>query len=437
MDNGAWGIRGSEWVTMGTVNGTAPLSVRSQVKSNGWGSLCYAWSTDRYDIHYDGTHACDGGGILGKGTTVFATDVRDNDGPGILASGGCKLRSIDASDNMGDGVYCENGLYASQSWSSEPYAAEASGNRGYNWTLNGSPDYVHPTHECAGGGLFANSGTVYNVEVRGNGGPGIMTAGELDIHDVEIEENLGSGISAVGVLLSDSADGSEIAGNFGSGIVSGERVTGTNQRIDVLNNGDWGILAGSRVALGTPMAAMSIAGNGKGTVCYEWQVEGSKPELERTYACDGGGLMAPELSLLNTALCANWGPGILVSETSGYEPSTEGSALTRLRLQSNGSDGLRYENGVLPTLTASTLEDNGGYGVMNLDGTKLLNATGNYWGSADGPGGAGSGSGEEVSEWVDFQGFLAEEPADVPTCPPLLADVAVAVGGREDAGPGR
>jgi predicted outer membrane repeat protein len=44
--------------------------------------------------------------------------------------------------------------------------------------------------------------------------------------------------------------------------------------------------------------------------------------------------------------------------------------------------------------------------------TSSTNATGNYWGAADGPGGSGPGSGDTVNSRGDFAGFLATCPLD-------------------------
>jgi parallel beta-helix repeat protein len=49
---------------------------------------------------------------------------------------------------------------------------------------------------------------------------------------------------------------------------------------------------------------------------------------------------------------------------------------------------------------------NNGYGVFNEDSSFIINAIYNWWGDASGPGGAGPGTGDEVSAYVDYTPWL-------------------------------
>jgi uncharacterized repeat protein (TIGR01451 family) len=55
-------------------------------------------------------------------------------------------------------------------------------------------------------------------------------------------------------------------------------------------------------------------------------------------------------------------------------------------------------------------------------GSGALVATDNWWGAANGPGGAGPGGGDSVSAGVDFSGFKTAAP---PGCPTLRADLLI------------
>ncbi|NOU47715.1 MAG: hypothetical protein HOO86_11730 [Bacteroidales bacterium] len=57
--------------------------------------------------------------------------------------------------------------------------------------------------------------------------------------------------------------------------------------------------------------------------------------------------------------------------------------------------------------TQNNIYDNSGYGIMN-DGNLWFDARNCYWGSNDGPGGVGPGSGDEVSEYVLYNPWLTD-----------------------------
>lgn len=61
-----------------------------------------------------------------------------------------------------------------------------------------------------------------------------------------------------------------------------------------------------------------------------------------------------------------------------------------------------------PTINYNSIIENVGYGVYNSVTFDTVNAENNWWGDASGPGGYGPGSGEEVSEWVDYDPWLPE-----------------------------
>ena len=56
-------------------------------------------------------------------------------------------------------------------------------------------------------------------------------------------------------------------------------------------------------------------------------------------------------------------------------------------------------------MNRNNLVDNGGFGINNLAPTAAIDATGNWWGDADGPGGQGPGAGDGVNGNVDFTGW--------------------------------
>lgn len=59
-----------------------------------------------------------------------------------------------------------------------------------------------------------------------------------------------------------------------------------------------------------------------------------------------------------------------------------------------------------PVINYNNIIDNEGYGVNNTDSTIVIDATYNWWGDVSGPGGAGPGTGDEVSTFVDYNPWL-------------------------------
>ncbi|MGI8551312.1 MAG: SMP-30/gluconolactonase/LRE family protein [Dehalococcoidia bacterium] len=92
--------------------------------------------------------------------------------------------------------------------------------------------------------------------------------------------------------------------------------------------------------------------------------------------------------------------------------------ITNTIIDGSAGNDVEVAGGGQPTLRNDTFAPvpNGSFGVTNdhwVSGQSGVNASGNWWGSADGPSGAGAGQGTPVSSGVNFTPFLA--------CPPSLA----------------
>jgi len=117
------------------------------------------------------------------------------------------------------------------------------------------------------------------------------------------------------------------------------------------------------------------------------------------------------------------------------------STLQCSTVYSNTDDGLYVTGSPFLRPFSSAIYDNGG---MGLNSTIVITATYNYWGAADGPSGAGPGSGDEVSAnvkydpWLPFTTCLADlsvsgmaDPDSVKTGQPLTYTLVVT-----NSGPG-
>jgi len=75
------------------------------------------------------------------------------------------------------------------------------------------------------------------------------------------------------------------------------------------------------------------------------------------------------------------------------------------------------------TITCNNIWDNGEYGIFNNDSTDVVEAENNWWGAKDGPSGQGSGHGDAVSTYVDYNPWLygpwqVTPPCGTPPPPP-------------------
>jgi hypothetical protein len=85
-----------------------------------------------------------------------------------------------------------------------------------------------------------------------------------------------------------------------------------------------------------------------------------------------------------------------------------GSRILNNTATTNGGGVSTYANVVGATsVTGSCIMGNSDTSFINYE-SALQTATGNWWGSASGPSGAGPGTGDSVSENVDYGGFLTE-----------------------------
>jgi uncharacterized repeat protein (TIGR01451 family) len=85
--------------------------------------------------------------------------------------------------------------------------------------------------------------------------------------------------------------------------------------------------------------------------------------------------------------------------------------------------GAFQQAGGTSRVTGNCIVDNSNTAVNYAGGTSPVAATGNWWGHASGPAGAGPGVGDSVSSNVNFSGFLGTA---IPACPTIPnADVAI------------
>ena len=72
----------------------------------------------------------------------------------------------------------------------------------------------------------------------------------------------------------------------------------------------------------------------------------------------------------------------------------------------NYGDGIYCKEGSTPIINWNNICGNTGYGVRNVDASVTVNAELNWWDHLSGPGGAGPGTGNGVSTYVDYDPWL-------------------------------
>ena len=91
--------------------------------------------------------------------------------------------------------------------------------------------------------------------------------------------------------------------------------------------------------------------------------------------------------------------------STGIHITNAGGNITGNSISHDEGDGIKCENGSNPFIQKNNIYENIGFALNNADPAVTINAQGNWWGDASGPGGAGSGSGDEVNGAVDFSGW--------------------------------
>ena len=136
----------------------------------------------------------------------------------------------------------------------------------------------------------------------------------------------------------------------------------------------------------------------------------------------GGAWFAKVVTLTDSSFVNNtageFGGGLFVG-SSGAVTVTASSIL----FNGAANGGALYQANGSSDVTASCIVANSDTAVNYVGGTAPLVATGNWWGHASGPSGAGPGVGDSVSANVNFGGFLGTAILGCPT----LSDADVAI----------
>jgi hypothetical protein len=347
---------GSAWVGAGITN-SGTLSMNDSVFTNNSASRFNGGALSNY-------------GEITLTRTLLINNSASGDGGAIYSNGGQVVLNAstvraNTAGGWGGGISIANGSFTVQD-------SIITGNRGYT------------------GGGFGNGGvaSLYNSAVTGNTASsyagGISNGGILTIENSNISGNIttgrgssGGGIESDGIYADLTITGSVVSGNAATGDAnSGGGIANTSGRVSLTNS----VISGN-----TARSAGGIH-NESGTVFID-----------------------------NTTLSGN------VSASSGAAITNLFGTLSitgsRLVNNSDPTHGAFLSNAYSEPvqITGSCITGNSVTAVRNINIANII-ATGNWWGSASGPGGVGPGSGDAVSSYVVFSNFLTAPPAG---CDPL------------------
>lgn len=408
-----------------------------------------------------GTGALEGNlvsGNLGSGMRIGAAGADDNVVEGNRI--GTDIGGVDALPNAANGVFLFGG---------------ATGNRigGVSSLPNLGPSDSAGNLISGNGGIgvsIANAGTSNNL-VQGNviGLDALgMTALPNGSHGVRINQGAGNVVGGTAAGLRNT-----ISGNLGSGVV----VTGAGADANVVQGNYLGTDLVGTAAIGNALhgAAVSggatatlvggagpgegnlISGNGEhgvqigGAATTGTQVAGNTIGIDFTGTAalgntlDGVHIMGGASG--NTVGGAAAGAGNLIVANQGgvvaEEPATTGNVVQgnligvdpTVTAGFGNAQGVRLFDGASAQVAGNRILGNAVGVLLEGGGQTEAGSTGNcvvfnadgmietggatfesaWWGAADGPSGAGPGSGDTVTAGVDFDPFLVAAPAGCPT----------------------
>lgn len=219
----------------------------------------------------------------------------------------------------------------------------------------------------------------------------VYVAGAIGVYD---------GIIADNVITNNEADyaGGIAVGLYGTVTITGNTITDNYGRY-----GGGGIVCGAH---STSMIRDNVISNntgeyaGGGIICDT----SCTPTIRRN-------------TISNNSAPGFFGQGAGIRCSDGAAPIIDSCIFTG----NTGDEAIYCTGGAVPTIHYNEIENNPEGGVRNADGNVTVDAENNWWGDPSGPSGSGPGSGDAVSNYVDYDPWLTTSMSDsVPPATPYV-----------------
>ncbi len=315
--------------------------------------------------------------------TLLGLTLRAFDGPGIVASAPLTLIGVVIADNCGWGVVAGQSLAVGVEGGVSAEQITTISNNGQ-------------LRRCRAGGILARDEVLGgNLELRANGGPGLLVEGDVDLLGLVSIGNAGAGLhAALGRVVlraaSRRAADNAIQFNEGAGIIAERPCAPMGEApcfavelvgVDLSDNGSWGVMSAGDVWIGAlegqDVAESNVSRNGFGERCPMWSIIDGEPVLGEQ-RCEGGGVLSPSASIQGARFVAgtNKGPGLMargdliladvtLQANEGEGGLSEGQILVTgrdARIAGNLGRGL-VAGGALRVVGVVEVTDNGGWGI--------------------------------------------------------------------------
>ncbi len=395
--------------------------VGNDINENGWGGMYIRRASSNGTV------------------TIEDNDINENGSRGIrirdvLSGGTLTIVDNEINDNGTGGIYFHYHVSDNSSVIIEGNTITDNGDRGIQ--MDGDIEQ-------------ASSYIVKGNTITGNSGAGIYISDVIDstliVEDNIIAEN-GSGDPATGISINIISGEVSIAGNT---IGAWEDSYGATY-LGNLGAGIWisGVSPGAALTIGPDNC---IEGNSSHGIHMLWGSADASIEIHNNRVHQNGpSICGSGIKLGSSGVC-----GALVRNntiTNNYKGIYLDADSTQNIIRDNeirenahgiwieGDNNQIIRNDILNNVAApesgvhltSTAEGNlihcnnivgnQPYGVYNENSEDTVDATQNWWGHASGPSGEGDGSGDAVSEYVDYSSWLPAQFQDCPECldtPPI------------------
>ena len=386
----------------------APTLNNNQITDNTTGIEVTGSGTNIAITHH--MFARNGTGLLiDSGEATISDDTFNNNGTGIAVNSGAgNITGNTFTGNTGTGISAGSGAAGTITGNTITTATGGTAlniSAGYLGTVNGNTATGGGTNAVFVGGTLSGSvtwGQLGIPYVIGNGGVTIASGSTLTIMPGVAVKLTPSGFydSATAYL--------KVQGTLVANGTATQPITFTSYLDDTVlgdTNGDGN---GSAPSAGNWAGIYFDAGS-NGSLTYSVIRYGGR--MPSGYAWPNWSVA---LTIATGAAAPTLNNNQITDNTIGIEVTGSGTNVTigTSNFTRNGT-AIHASSHAAPTITGNDIVGNS-FGVQNDDSSVTINATNNYWGAATGPSGAGSGTGDPVSTYVNYLPFLSYSALNPP-----------------------